>query len=166
MKLEEKLAQLRKEKGLSQMYVAEAMEVSRQAISRWEVGAALPSTENLRKLAELYEVSIDALLSDQTVVSHSHQKSESQPLAEIEESLTPKIPCITQSDHKLLYISVTAVLVLLGIMIGYLIGQHRAQAVTNTVIPIEKLEVEQWEDSDADMYTYGWPDVWEGGEEK
>lgn len=48
MKLEEKLISLRKEKGLSQMKLAEMMNVSRQAISRWEVGAAVPSTDNVR----------------------------------------------------------------------------------------------------------------------
>lgn len=40
MKLEEKLISLRKEKGLSQMKLAEMMNVSRQAISRWEVGVS------------------------------------------------------------------------------------------------------------------------------
>lgn len=48
MKLEEKLISLRKEKGLSQMKLAEMMNVSRQAISRWEVGTAVPSTDNLK----------------------------------------------------------------------------------------------------------------------
>lgn len=40
MKLEEKLVSMRKEKGLSQMKLAEMMGVSRQAISRWEVGVS------------------------------------------------------------------------------------------------------------------------------
>ena len=43
MKLEEKLVSLRKAKGLSQMKLAEKMNVSRQAISRWETGAAKKS---------------------------------------------------------------------------------------------------------------------------
>lgn len=166
MKLEEKLVQLRKEKGLSQMYVAEAMEVSRQAISRWEVGAAMPSTDNLRKLAELYGVCIDVLLNDQMVLVQVPQKSEPQPLTEKEESHKTEISSVVQSGYRPLYIIVTATLVLLGIIIGYLIGQHRAQEVANTVIPIDELEVEQWDDSGTDMYTYGWPDVWEGGEEE
>ena len=55
MKLEEKLISLRKEKGLSQMKLAEMMNVSRQAISRWEVGAAVPSTDNLKFLGNLYK---------------------------------------------------------------------------------------------------------------
>jgi len=64
MKLEEKLARLRKEKGLSQLKVSERLGVSRQAISRWEVGAAMPSTENLKRLSDLYGVSADYLLHD------------------------------------------------------------------------------------------------------
>lgn len=166
MKLEDKLVQLRKEKGLSQAYVAEAMEVSRQAISRWEVGAALPSTENLRKLAELYGVSTDLLLNDQMVLTPAQQKNEPQPPTEKEEASDNQITSVAKSGYRPLYIAVTAVLVLLGIVAGYLIGQHRAKDAVNAVIPIEELEVESWDDFGADMYTYGWPDVWEGGEEE
>lgn len=66
MKLEEKLVSLRKAKGLSQLKLAEMMNVSRQAISRWEVGAAVPSIENLRFLSRLYGVSIDYLVNEES----------------------------------------------------------------------------------------------------
>lgn len=49
MELKEKLVALRKEKGLTQSAVAEKLDVSRQAISRWESGIALPSTEEYYK---------------------------------------------------------------------------------------------------------------------
>ncbi len=65
MKLDEKLVSLRKEKGLTQMRVAEELNVSRQAISRWESGVVVPSTENLRFLGELYSVPIDYLISEE-----------------------------------------------------------------------------------------------------
>ena len=64
MKLEEKLVSLRKAKGLSQMKLAEMMNVSRQAISRWEVGAAVPSTDNLKFLGQLYGVPLEYLLHE------------------------------------------------------------------------------------------------------
>ncbi len=64
MKLDEKLVRLRKEKGLTQLELAEAVKVSRQAVSKWESGISLPSTENLRSLSELYQVSVDDLLND------------------------------------------------------------------------------------------------------
>ncbi len=64
MKLDEKLVHLRKEKGLTQLELAETMQVSRQAVSKWEVGAAVPSTENLKYLGSLYDVSLEYLLYD------------------------------------------------------------------------------------------------------
>lgn len=59
----EKLILLRKEKGLTQMQVAEDINVSRQAISGWETGAVVPSIENLKSLSVLYGVPVDHLLS-------------------------------------------------------------------------------------------------------
>ena len=49
-----RLTEARRQSGLSQQEVAEALDVSRQAVSRWETGAAAPSTENLVGLARLY----------------------------------------------------------------------------------------------------------------
>lgn len=66
MQLPEKLTYLRKQKGLTQSNLAETLNVSRQAISRWEVGTAVPSTDNLKVLSTLYGVPIDYLLNDNT----------------------------------------------------------------------------------------------------
>jgi len=62
MELNEKLVALRKKKGLSQAELAESINVSRQAISRWEVGTAIPSADNLMWLSKFYEVSVDDLM--------------------------------------------------------------------------------------------------------
>lgn len=62
MNNENNLAQARRQKGLSQEEVAEALDVSRQAVSRWETGAAAPTTDNLIRLSQLYGVSLDALI--------------------------------------------------------------------------------------------------------
>lgn len=64
MKLAEKLVSLRKAKGMTQMKVAECLDVSRQAVSRWEVGDAIPSTENLKCLSNLFEIPMDYLVND------------------------------------------------------------------------------------------------------
>lgn len=72
--LHEKISKVRKEKGLSQLEVAEAMQVSRQAVSRWEVGATAPSTENLLSLNKLYNVSLDYLLNDTDQTEQVHHQ--------------------------------------------------------------------------------------------
>ena len=64
MSLPEKLVCLRKEKRLTQLELAEMLKVSRQAVSRWETGDAVPSTENLKCLSDLYSVPLDDLLNE------------------------------------------------------------------------------------------------------
>lgn len=60
----EKLYKLRKEKGFSQETLAEKLNTSRQAISKWENGQGFPETEKLLMIGNIFEVSIDYLLKD------------------------------------------------------------------------------------------------------
>ena len=61
----EKLYQLRRQKGMSQEELADRLEVSRQAVSRWEMGTTLPDAKNLIQLSGIFDVSIDYLLKDE-----------------------------------------------------------------------------------------------------
>ena len=60
--LGEALKAHRQQSGMTQEYVAEALGVSRQAVSKWETGSAEPSTSNLLALAKLYGVDPGDLL--------------------------------------------------------------------------------------------------------
>lgn len=62
--LPSKLKELRKKNQYSQDYVAEQLNISRQAISRWENGKSYPDIDNLILLAQLYNVSVDDLLDN------------------------------------------------------------------------------------------------------
>ena len=62
MKLEEKIFKLRKGKGMSQEELAEKLNVSRQAVSRWEMGTAQPDVQNLLQISKLFDVTTDYLL--------------------------------------------------------------------------------------------------------
>lgn len=65
MKLQEKILYCRKKAGLSQEGLAERMGVSRQAVSKWETGEALPETGKLALLAKTFGVTTDWLLSEE-----------------------------------------------------------------------------------------------------
>lgn len=56
MELSQKLKELRKKQGLTQLELAERLFVSRQAISGWEAGTSRPSTENLQSLSRLFNI--------------------------------------------------------------------------------------------------------------
>ena len=61
MELSEKILTLRRARGLSQEALAEQLQVSRQAVSKWERGTSVPSTSHLIALAKLYGVSSEEL---------------------------------------------------------------------------------------------------------
>lgn len=65
MKFEEKLMMLRKSRGMSQEDLAEKLQVSRQAVSRWESGATWPDVPNLIQLSDLFGVTTDYLAREE-----------------------------------------------------------------------------------------------------
>ena len=65
MTFADKVLDLRKRSGLSQEELAEKLEVSRQAISRWEMGLAMPDASNLLQLSKLFKVTTDYLINDE-----------------------------------------------------------------------------------------------------
>lgn len=65
MTLGDKIIQLRKEKGFSQEQLAQELNVSRQAVSKWEVNQSVPEISKLIALADLFKISIDNLVRDE-----------------------------------------------------------------------------------------------------
>ena len=65
MKLSDKIVRLRKSNGWSQEDLAEKLNISRQAISRWEGSTAQPDAANILQLSKLFGVTTDYLLNDE-----------------------------------------------------------------------------------------------------
>lgn len=65
MKLSEKIIKLRKEKGLSQEEFGDKINVSRQAISKWESEQSQPEVEKIKEISKVFSVSIEYLLNDE-----------------------------------------------------------------------------------------------------
>ena len=69
MELNEKLQELRKQRGITQEALAKELFVSRTAISKWESGRGYPNIDSLRAIARFYEVTVDELLSSDEVLT-------------------------------------------------------------------------------------------------
>lgn len=65
LRLSDKIVALRKSRGMSQEELSEKLNVSRQAVSRWEMGTAMPDTANILQLSKLFHVTTDYLLNDE-----------------------------------------------------------------------------------------------------
>lgn len=73
MEFDEKLQTLRKARGLTQEELAEALFVSRAAISKWESGRGYPNIDSLKVLAAFFSVSVDELIRSEEVITLADQ---------------------------------------------------------------------------------------------
>lgn len=77
MEFHEKLQKLRKSRGLTQEELAEALFVSRTAISKWESGRGYPSIDSLKEISRYFSVSIDDLLSGEQLIFIAEKENKS-----------------------------------------------------------------------------------------
>ena len=75
MEFGEKLLELRNSKGMTQEELAEALFVSRTAISKWESGRGYPSIDSLKEISKFFSVSIDELLSSEKLVTIAEKEN-------------------------------------------------------------------------------------------
>lgn len=77
MEFNEKLQELRKSRGLTQEELAEALFVSRTAISKWESGRGYPSIDSLKEISKYFSVTIDELLTGEKLISIAEKENKS-----------------------------------------------------------------------------------------
>ena len=75
MEFHEKLRELRKSRGLTQEELAEALFVSRTAISKWESRRGYPSIDSLKEISRYFAVSIDDLLSGEQLITIAEKEN-------------------------------------------------------------------------------------------
>lgn len=136
MKFDENLRALRKEKDFSQEYLAEKMNVSRQTISKWENGTAMPDLKKLTELAELFDTSMDELLGTSSPSQPKDNNAEIQLLNSRINQLEEK----SKKNSKLLSVGIICLsigLIILAICIYSAIrGLNDSIATINSRSPI------------------------------
>lgn len=159
MECREKLICLRKKRGLTQQELAEAVNVSRQAISKWELGAAQPSTENFRSLSMFYGVPVDVLLND---ALNLPEAGRALPEVPVQQDGAGQVEDRFQGDEikkeisalkKWMIALVAVVAVLVLAVTVYIVGTLREGS---DAIPINELEQEYIGDSFDGEFDHGW----------
>ena len=98
MRLHEKITLYRKKNGLSQEELAEKIGVSRQAVSKWETGDALPEITKLKALADTFNVTVDFLLDEGKT---EFLKQSEQPSVTVLDKYADKIDnCVDNISNK------------------------------------------------------------------
>ena len=146
MSVGDRISELRNEKKLSQNQLAKLMEVSRQAVSKWETGQSVPDSLNLIKLSDILETDIEYLTTGRQVVptrppvviktveTVEVEKIVEKPVIQVVEKIVEKqvnvpveVPVVKKVfrtkyiRNPIEYAIIGAVAVLLGLIIGIMI---------------------------------------------
>lgn len=151
MELGERLSLLRKQRGMTQMELAEALDISRQAVSRWEQGVSEPSTENLIRIGKLFGVPVDALVNGdaQFPPEADTQVEETNPEATAPKGAEAPPRVIPPKPKRWLAAVCAGVVCALLLGIAALIGVHslKQRLEPDNVVPeeqVEREEVDKW----------------------
>lgn len=137
MELKERLVQLRKDHGLSQNDLAEKLNVSRQAISRWEQGTVVPSSDNLVYLSKLYGITLDELFYGRIQVKQELNEADEREKSE-EATDILRAPYNKAQQMKKVILIMLCIL-LIGIVVGIMV----ILSSRSEILPIQNLEREQ-----------------------
>lgn len=122
MRIEEKIFILRRQKGLSQEGLANRLNVTRQAVYKWEAGICLPEIEKIKQMATLFGLTTEELINDEISLPKDNEDNERRP----ELSLSDEAQPIENKDNKrkkwLIPVIIGAVvLIALAVVIGVVI---------------------------------------------
>lgn len=145
MNLTEKLIYLRKKQGLTQVELAEKLDVSRQAVSKWESDMTVPSIDNLKILGKLYGVSMDYLLNDELEQFETSKKE-----------TTVESDCSVRSANRMNKQRVLAILLacVLLLTVSLTVKKLSQSNDGGSAVPLSDLETDANDDSEYTPYTF------------
>lgn len=143
MDLSKRLMELRMKNGLTQGQVADAVGVSRQSISKWELGEAAPGAEKMKKLSEFYGLSVDDLLSDDPIVPESREDRQAPA------------PVPAKSRRGVIALLLIIAILTMAMVIGYF---SQKGGGTEEEIPVGKLQEEKIVSTPETKFGFTWED--------
>lgn len=93
------IAECRKKKGLTQMQLAEKLNITDRAVSKWETGRAMPDTSIMLELCRILEISVNDLLTGEVVLMDNYNKN-------LEKNLIEMIKQKEEADKRLLSLEI------------------------------------------------------------
>lgn len=141
MKLNEKIYEYRKINRWSQEELADKLEVSRQTISKWEVGKNIPELEKLIKLAELFDITVDELVKENIeIVSNNENNLDDSNRKNEAKNIIDK----SQKNKKIMKLAILLLITFIVFVFGILQLQNRKLQIRE----IAKVYREEFRDDD------------------
>ncbi len=123
------IAESRKKANLTQMQLAEKLNITDKAISKWERGVAMPDTSIMLELCDILKISVNELLSGEKISMENNNQKNEQLLLDMAKELEKKNKTVWSSMWAILLVSMTALIA--GIFIArFLIHEEIWQLIT------------------------------------
>ena len=122
------IAECRKQKGFTQMQLAERLNITDKAISKWERGVAMPDSSIMLELCGLLGITVNELLSGERIIMENNEKNQ-QLLLDMAEEIAKKNKTIWSAMWAIMIVSISALFA--GLLIAaFLIPEGVWQLVT------------------------------------
>ena len=129
MKIGKFIAECRKQKGLTQMQLAEKLGITDKAISKWERGIAMPDSSIMLELCDILDITVNELLSGEKINMENNNQKNEQLLLDMAKELEKKNKTIWSSMWVIMIISITVLIA--GVLIAaFLVPKGVWQLVT------------------------------------
>ncbi len=127
------IAECRKAKGLTQFQLAEKLNITDRAVSKWERGICLPDSSLMLTLCDILGISVNDLLSGEKLTMENNNEKNEQLLLDMAKELEKKNKTIWSSMWAIMIVSMTALLA--GCFIaGFLIHEEMSQLITVIIL--------------------------------
>lgn len=131
MSLAENIYRFRTEQNMSQLDLADALEVSRQSVSKWETGAAVPELDKLIKMAKLFGVTLDELVSGEAPAPKEEPVREAVPEPQVIYIEKPVFPTVKRQHI------IGGVILFCALIYGLILYQgFSAEETLSMVLPV------------------------------
>ena len=117
MKFNEKLIELRKTKGLSQEELGNELGVSRQTVSKWELGQSYPDFQKLVLLSDFFNISLDKLIKDIDLDDVRENNSDNEKVSKMYEDFQTAKTALNYLLNFFAFIGVIGILALIALIL-------------------------------------------------
>ena len=104
------IAECRKRQGLTQIQLAEKLNITDKAVSKWERGMAMPDSSIMLELCDILDITVNELLSGEKIIMENSNKKNEQLLVDMSKELEKKNKIIWNSMWIIMGVSITALI--------------------------------------------------------
>lgn len=121
------IATCRKDKGFTQMQLAEKLNITNRAVSKWETGKSIPDASIMLDLCDILDITVNELLSGERIAMENYQKKAEENLVDLQNKKEQAKKSMLRTD--LIWLTITILLAPIHLAINYFFPENNGTGV-------------------------------------